>query len=811
MKRFAAAFIIAMLLSGCSGQTANETAQNESSAQTAEEAVQSEPIVETTAGQLQGSIENGIYRYLGIPYAEAKERFVPAEEVPGWEGIRMATSYGPMAPQGSISGLGGAEDQSGTDNNSQNLNIWTPGINDGRKRPVMVWLHGGGFSTGTANEDGYDGENLSRDGDVVVVGVNHRLNTFGFLDLSAYGEKYKYSANVGIMDIVDALEWIQDNIEAFGGDPDNVTVFGQSGGGAKVLALMTTPYAKGLFNKGIVQSGATETMGVVFNSQEASTRLTENILSILNISEENIEDIQSVSVEKLQEAATQALAQTGEELQLPAALGGGYSMDWEPVVDGDFLPTDPVTEDSFAEAGKDIPLLIGSNLNEWSGYFAVDPITPTEELTEALHSAYPNKPELKAEEIDTTTIRLPLLKIMSHKAAQAGAPVYAYVFTYGNSYHGAEIPYVFDNLPSDATEAEKTLASQVSQAWINFARNGIPEAEGFPDWEPYTNAEGATMLIDTESALAYHHDQKLMSILFPDYIYSVNADNSVVSAAEEMPFQLGIKLDSPSFTGDVYFESMITTDDTYNFPAANHLTFAPGARSSWHSHGGMVLLVTGGVGYYQEEGKAAQILRNGDVVNIPEGVRHWHGAAPDSWFSQIVIFDSAYTPEGETQEETAVSDEEYENFETEEFEDRSAVSEDGFMFPKAEQAVTFDTFGGPAYVSDILGEDNAAGAPGLHYVVFDPGVINNWHTHEGGQILIATDGIGYHQIEGEPVQVLHPGDVAFCPPGVKHWHGGSADSSFAHIAVNTNPEKSGVEWFDRISEKEYEALANLQY
>ena len=194
-------------------------------------------------------------------------------------------------------------------------------------------------------------------------------------------------------------------------------------------------------------------------------------------------------------------------------------MDWEPVVDGDFLPTDPVTEDGFAEAGKDIPLLIGSNLNEWSGYFKVDPIQPTEELTEALRSAYPNKPNLTAEEVDTTTIRLPLLKIMSHKADQNGAPVYAYVFTYGNSFHGAEIPYVFNNLAEDATDEEKALAEQVSQAWINFAKTGTPSADGLPTWEPYTRDGGATMLLDTESTLAYHHDQALMKILFPDYVY----------------------------------------------------------------------------------------------------------------------------------------------------------------------------------------------------------------------------------------------------------------------------------------------------
>lgn len=168
--------------------------------------------------------------------------------------------------------------------------------------------------------------------------------------------------------------------------------------------------------------------------------------------------------------------------------------------------------------GADIPLLIGSNLNEWSGYFEAEPIEETEELTDALRSAYPDKPDLTADQVDSTTIRLPLLTIMSHKADQGGAPVYAYVFTYGNSYHGAEIPYVFDNV-TDGTDEEQALADQISQAWINFARNGVPSADGIPEWEPYTRESGATMLLDTESQLVYHHDQELMSILAPDYVY----------------------------------------------------------------------------------------------------------------------------------------------------------------------------------------------------------------------------------------------------------------------------------------------------
>lgn len=518
-KRFLSGLLAGFMLialSAC-GQQPQNSDQSQQAATASPQAVESDGIVQTTAGQVRGADQDGVLRYLGVPYAQAAERFVPAGDVELWEGVLAADTYGPMSPQGSISGIDGSSDQSGTDNNCQNLNIWTPGVGDGEKRPVMVWLHGGGFSTGSANEAGYDGENLSRSGNVVVVSVNHRLNVFGHLDLSAYGEKYQQSANVGITDIVAALEWIQDNIAGFGGDPDNVTVFGQSGGGAKVLALMTSPYAKGLFDKGIVQSGATETMGVSFNTQEASTRLTENVLKNLGISADNIEDIQTVSPEKLQTAATQALQQTGEELQIPAALGDAYAMDWEPVVDGDFLPTDPVTEESFADAGADIPLLIGSNLNEWSGFFPADPIEPTEELTDALHAAYPNKPDLTADQVDSTTIRLPLLKIMSHKADQNGAPVYAYVFTYGNSFHGAEIPYVFDHV--DGSAEEQALAGQISQAWINFAKTGTPGAEGIPAWEPYTRESGATMLLDMEWSLVHHHDQDLMKLLAPGYVY----------------------------------------------------------------------------------------------------------------------------------------------------------------------------------------------------------------------------------------------------------------------------------------------------
>lgn len=476
-------------------------------------------IVATEKGEIRGSLDDGIYQYLGIPYAHAEERFVPAEDTEPWDGVLDATEPGPISPQSAMLGMS-AGNQDGTDNNCQNLNIWTPGINDGGKRAVMVWLHGGGFSTGSANEANYDGSDLSGSGDVVVVSVNHRLGVSGFLDLSAYGEKYQYSANAGLTDIVSALQWIQDNIEYFGGDPENVTLFGQSGGGAKVLSMMTTPYAEGLFQRGIVQSGATETMGVTFTSQEASRSLTERILGKLGITEDNIEEIQSVPLEELEEVSGEALQETAQEYQIPAPLSSGYAMEWGPVIDGDYMPTNPVTEDSFADCGKGIDLLIGSNLNEWTKLMGGDQGELTEEERNAFAEAYPGKDVSEAEKVDTL-IRLPMLKIMSHKADQGDGSVYAYVFTWDESsmgaYHGAEIPFVFAHPQSDGAAQE--LMEQVSTAWVNFAKTGVPSADGLPEWEAYDRENGATMILDAEPELVYGHDRELMSLLAPDYKY----------------------------------------------------------------------------------------------------------------------------------------------------------------------------------------------------------------------------------------------------------------------------------------------------
>lgn len=516
-------------------------------------------VARTRAGLVQGYKRQGIYTYHGIPYAEAAERFQRAKPVKPWQGIRLAVEYGPIAQQEKGSFPTSNWVEPGRDfamsNNSQNLNVWTPGIHDGKKRPVMVWLHGGGFSNGSSAESpAYDGENLSRRGDVVVVSVNHRLNVLGHLDLSQYGAKYKDSANVGITDLVDALHWVQDNIAEFGGDPRNVTLFGESGGGAKVLALMTTPEAKGLFQKGIVESGAVESMGPYFMPRQQSRRIAQLTLQNLGLAPAQVDQLETIPYDKLAQASDAALAQAGKEFDAPLWDHSGYGLSWEPVIDGSFLPTNPVTDQGFAEAGRDVPLLIGSNRTEWSNFTLLLDLQHSQsdniyswnrqQIEAALDKkygaqkeavvgeflkAYPNKTRADALYIDTM-IRQPILKVARHKVAQGGAPVYNYLFTWDSpviggsymSYHTAEIPFVFHNIDKiearigDGADARK-LQDQMSDAWIAFARTGKPAVPGGPEWKPFTRKQENVMIFDDQVRLADAPDYALLKLVDPGY------------------------------------------------------------------------------------------------------------------------------------------------------------------------------------------------------------------------------------------------------------------------------------------------------
>jgi len=517
-------------------------------------------VTDTKSGKLQGYVHEGIYNYKGVPYAKA-ERFMPPKPVDSWSGIRTAMNYGTVSPQ--------LVDQKNDiypphwywphweprnlpqNDDCQNLNVWTPGLKDGKKRPVMIWLHGGGFSMGSASvEDVYDGENLSRKGDVVVVSVNHRLNSVGFLDLSAYGEKYKMSGNAGMLDVVAALQWVHDNIANFGGDPNNVTLFGQSGGGAKILTLMSMPSAKGLFHKAIEESGAVEQMGMTLPRQDISRRVAELTLENLDIPANSVDKLQSIPYEELAEAANKAYLQAGKEFG-PERMYIG--MGWTPVIDGDVIPNNPVSE-GFSNQAKDIPLLIGSVANEWmtidqwrtmatsqidnKNNWNADEVKQrlkdkyganADNVRQAFHQAYPDKPDANALYADSW-IRTRTVKTANLKADQKGAPVYNYVFTwetpvmggFAMAYHCAELPFVFNNIDKSATSTGATrdayaLSNKISQAWINFARTGNPNAKGLPEWPAYTRENGATMILDNVSKIRYHYDDALMKLLAPNY------------------------------------------------------------------------------------------------------------------------------------------------------------------------------------------------------------------------------------------------------------------------------------------------------
>ena len=434
-------------------------------------------IATTESGKIQGFIQDEIYTYLGVPYARA-ERFMAPKKVEKWNGIKQTVTFGTYFSQGEsmVSSEGWfAGPKLEMSENSHNLNIWTPGIKDGKKRPVMVWLHGGGFRNGSSAENYiFDGKNLSKKGDVVVVSVNHRLNSLGFLDLSAYGEKYKNSANAGIMDLVASLEWIRDNIEEFGGDPNNVTIFGESGGGAKVLTLMATPAAKGLFHKAISESGAVEEMGMTLLPEKTTRRVAELTLENLGLNASNIDEIQKIPYEKVMEATEKALAKTAEEQGYKNVLTGQPGLDWAPKLDS-YIPVEPVGE-KYSEQSRDIPLLIGTNLTEWetmpfvlSNNKVENKNTFTnaeikkkmqekygdraEAIAKEFKKAYPERKAVDALYVDAL-LRKQTLKTTRLKADQNGAPVYSYIFAWDNpmidgmamSFHTAEIPFVFNNI-----------------------------------------------------------------------------------------------------------------------------------------------------------------------------------------------------------------------------------------------------------------------------------------------------------------------------------------------------------------------------
>ncbi|MGD0434562.1 MAG: carboxylesterase family protein, partial [Acetobacteraceae bacterium] len=346
---------------------------------------QSAPVVETSSGKLRGTIVEGVAAFKAIPYAAPPTgtlRFLPPREPEPWPGIRDATAYAGRAPQAGLRAgtrpeletFSGTPDTSPDSEDCLTLHVWSPSITDGAKRPVMVWLHGGAFSYGSANSDRLRGSRLAKRGDVVVVTVNHRLNIFGHLDLSdAGGTDYAQSGNAGVLDLVAALEWVRTNIVRFGGDPGNVTIFGESGGGGKVSTLLAMPVAVGLFHRAIIQSGA----AVRLRTKDRSLKLTDLVLKELGITSSAIELLRTVPVSRLLAAIKPAERALGPS---PHRLFDRYP--FGPVVDGDVLPRHPFDPDS-PKIMRDIPLIIGDMKDETASFLAPDDLVWHRTLTEA--------------------------------------------------------------------------------------------------------------------------------------------------------------------------------------------------------------------------------------------------------------------------------------------------------------------------------------------------------------------------------------------------------------------------------------------
>jgi len=507
-------------------------------------------IAQTVYGKVQGFILRGIYNFRGIPYGadtSGKNRFMPPQKPEQWTDVKPAVWWGNTAPQMMDNRYGNAwasfVDHWNYDDVSEDclkLNVWTPALADGKKLPVMVWLHGGGYTNGNGIEqDGYDGENLSRKGDVVFVSINHRLGPIGFSDLSGVGgEKYKDSGNVGALDMVAALEWVKENITSFGGNPDNVTIMGQSGGGAKVCVLAAMPAAKGLIHKAVPLSGSS-TKAL---DQEYSQKLGEYILKEAGLKPSEIDKLQEMSwKDYLLLASKASQAMTKENPPAPGFRGG-----FAPVADGVNIPKGTFYNEADG-VSADVPMLICSTFHEW-GIARTNPelekITAGEakkmlseragirggfgekavEIYDAYAKVFPDKKPIEILTLASCN-RKSVVETATAKAVQK-APVYTAWFGWEppmfngrmRAFHCLDICFWYANTDLMLTHTgggarPRKLSEKMSASLLQFMKTGNPNGGGLPEWPAFTVENGETMVLNDTCEVKNDPDREARKLL----------------------------------------------------------------------------------------------------------------------------------------------------------------------------------------------------------------------------------------------------------------------------------------------------------
>ncbi len=495
-----------------------------------------DPVAETRYGKVRGVLSDGICVFKGIPYGaptSGANRFRKPQPPKAWSGVRAAIAYPNMAPQmpWPLVGLFSSwTEPTRISEDCLGLNIWTPALRDSGRRPVMVWFHGGDYVALSGSRNVFDGMRLARRGDVVVVTVNHRLNAFGFLYLGELLPEFADSANAGMLDLLAALAWIFDNIAEFGGDPHNVTIFGQSGGGGKVAMIMAMPAANGLFQRAVIQSAHSAHLEPI--PPDAATRHAHALLTALDLKASEAQKVIDVPMEKLIEATVRT------------SKGRDRAV-WRPVSEGNILPK-RASWPSVPQSSSDIPLMIGATATEMSillgtrcpDLFDIDNATLRKHLSlwftpdivgqvirtfgNADPGASPGR--LYFDIASAVVFRRSTWCHADQRAAQSASPVYMYEIVWETpvdggkwgSPHSLEHPFVFDNVAlsvsmvgTSAAEPQK-LADQICPAWIAFARTGDPNNPAIPYWPAYKVADYTTMVFDTESKAEklFRNDQR---------------------------------------------------------------------------------------------------------------------------------------------------------------------------------------------------------------------------------------------------------------------------------------------------------------